>query len=419
MSLHSSSSQTHEPQSPTRVRHSVICGPLLRYINIDYDKQLWRGSCLIVSTDRDPQPCLELEMRSQHGETRSVKTHGELLDSFRDQYHFWRFELQLPLLNEAQTVTYWIRVGKSFTFHLASLKESMRFMFYSCNGFSDISQQIKDLFGGGTAPLWADALDRHEIMPFHVMLGGGDQLYQDRLIHEDYMKLWCQEKDPKKRIAMQLSGSMREGFEQFYFWNYIKNFGFKENPVVARALASIPSVNMWDDHHTTIKLAQYHGLIQGFLPTCQHIVTTLGPDIGLLAMDARGERTKYDICRPQSYDKLFEALYHMPQSVKHVLVLTGVPLIYPRLTVFEKAMDSVASFDLATLAGKTGALGNAIGGQLNKWNGDPELLDDMNDHWTAGNHMEERRIFILRLQQYARDRSIRISFLGGDVSMQS
>lgn len=42
-------------------------------------------------------------------------------------------------------------------------------------------------------------------------------------------------------------------------------------------------------------------------------------------------------------------------------------------------MDGAAGFNLATIAGKTGALGNMISGQLNKWNGDPELLDDMND----------------------------------------
>jgi hypothetical protein len=39
----------------------------------------------------------------------------------------------------------------------------------------------------------------------------------------------------------------------------------------------------------------------------------------------------------------------------------------------------------------------------------------MHIDWTAGNHEVERKDFIERFQQYARDRSIRISFLGGDV----
>lgn len=45
---------------------------------------------------------------------------------------------------------------------------------------------------------------------------------------------------------------------------------------------------------------------------------------------------------------------------------------------------------------------------------------DSNDEsldWTAGNHEVERKRFIERLQQYARERSIRVSLIGGDVSL--
>jgi hypothetical protein len=132
--------------------------------------------------------------------------------------------------------------------------------------------------------------------------------------------------------------------------------------------------------HTTIERAERDAMIRGKLATCNHIITTLGPDIGLLALDARGEREKYNVCTPHSYNVVFNEMYkRMPPTIKHFMVLTGVPLVYPRLTLFEKVMESAASFNLATLAGETGALGNIIGGQLNHWNGDPELLDDMND----------------------------------------
>ncbi|CAO3608060.1 unnamed protein product [Cunninghamella echinulata] len=327
----------------------------------------------------------------------------------------------------------------------------MRFMFYSCNGFSDIPQEVKNKFGEKEAPLWQDVLDRHEVVPFHVLLGGGDQLYQDRLMKEDFMKPWRDEKDATKRIQMKLSNDMKAGFEHFYFWNYVINFGFKDNPVIAKAFATIPSVNMWDDHdiidgygsynsatqssdcfqvlftnacrfyylyqqHTTMALATKHGMIRGTKSSCHHIYTNLGRDIALLSLDARGERTKHDVVQAKSYDIVFEAIYQQtPPSVKHLLVLTGVPLVYPRLTLFEKAMESASGFKLHNLVGKTGALGDIIGGQLNQWDGDPELLDDMNDHWTAGNHEVERRKFIQRLQTYAKEKSVRVSFLGGDV----
>ncbi|KAG0177072.1 hypothetical protein DFQ29_005293 [Apophysomyces sp. BC1021] len=436
----------HERHQPSE----VVCGPLLRYIDIDYNASVWRGSALIVSNDRHP-PTFQVHLTAPSGKTHTVNSQGERLDVFRHEYYFWRYELRLPLLGEPQVATYSSNaVVTPFTFHLPAITESMRFMFYSCNGFSDIPQEIKDKFGEKTAPLWQDVLDRHDVMPFHVLLGGGDQLYQDRLIKEDFMKPWNEEKDPKKRLQMQLPHAMRDGFEHFYFWNYVKNFGFKDNPIVAKAFATIPSLNMWDDHdiidgygsypadmqqadcfqvlfanasrfyylfqhHTTEDLATRHGMIRGKLKTCNHIVATLGPDIGMLSMDCRGERTKFDVCTKYSYDILFDALQRLPGTIKHLLVLTGVPLIYPRLTLFEKAMDGAAGFNLATLAGKTGALGDMISGSLNKWNGEPELLDDMNDHWTAGNHEVERKQFIMRLQQYARDRSVRVSFLGGDV----
>jgi hypothetical protein len=131
--------------------------------------------------------------------------------------------------------------------------------------------------------------------------------------------------------------------------------------------------------HTTMELAPQHGMIPGSKPSANTIVTTLGPDVAILSLDCRGERTKFDICLPQTYDRVFGELYNLPYTVKHLVLVTGVPVIYPRLTLFEKAMEGAAGFNIATLAGKTGALGELIQGQLNKWNGDPELLDDMND----------------------------------------
>ncbi|KAI8987067.1 hypothetical protein BDB01DRAFT_720027 [Pilobolus umbonatus] len=447
------------PHIPGHQQHrqagEVICGPLLRYIDINYNTREWRGSILVVSTDTQPPP---IDIQLTDTATQKVVRHRPEamdLDTYRDKYHFWRYDVRFTLTDASQIVTYSTPFNNwaepSFTFHVTSFYDSMRFMFYSCNGFSDVGQDIKDKFGEKTAPLWQDVLDRHEVLPFHVLLGGGDQLYQDRLIKEDFMIPWNNEKDPASRLAMQLSPEMKNGFEEFYFNNYCINFGFKDNPIVAKAFASIPSVNMWDDHdiidgygsypadmqraecfqvlfanasrfyylfqhHTTINLAPEHGFLRGALATCNHIVTTLGPDIGYVSIDCRGERTKHDVCKAQSYDVIFEALYtRIPSTVQHLLIQTGVPIIYPRLTFFENLMDGAAGLSLATLVGKTGALGDIISGQLNKWNGDPELLDDMNDHWTAANHELERKALIERLQQYSRDRSIRVSFLGGDV----
>lgn len=210
----------------------VVCGPLLRYIDINYATRQWRGSILIVSTDNHPPP-IEIHLTDNNNPQQVkniVKPQAEKLDTYRNKYHFWRYDVRLQLTDVGQVATYstphnnWAE--SSFKMHLPAYFESMRFMFYSCNGFSDIPQEIKDKFGEKTAPLWADVLDRHDVLPFHVLLGGGDQLYQDRLIKEDFMKPWVDEKDPTKRLAMRLTTQMKDGFEEFYFSNYCKNFGF-------------------------------------------------------------------------------------------------------------------------------------------------------------------------------------------------
>ena len=207
-------------------RERVICGPLLRYIGIDYVTRTYRASCLIVCTDtRAPPLHLQIHSNSNGGSNSMVINEAQLLDVFRRQYHFWRYEIQIPLISSKQKITYQSDAFPAKEFHIPAYNESFRFMFYSCSGFSDIPQETKDKFGEKENPLWADVMDRHKVMPFHVLLGGGDQLYQDCLIKEDFMRPWRDEKNPIKRLAMELSKEMLEGFEHFYFWNYVKNFG--------------------------------------------------------------------------------------------------------------------------------------------------------------------------------------------------
>lgn len=64
--------------------------------------------------------------------------------------------------------------------------------------------------------------------------------------------------------------------------------------------------------------------------------------------------------------------------------------------------------DPIKLVGKSGMLGNF----LNKFDGGVEILDDLDDHWTAKNHKHERNWFIRELQDLAAEKSVRITILG-------
>lgn len=66
-------------------------------------------------------------------------------------------------------------------------------------------------------------------------------------------------------------------------------------------------------------------------------------------------------------------------------------------------MDPVKALSRAGLLGKN---------LLNHLDGGVEILDDLDDHWTAKHHKDERNFLIEELQELAAEKSVRITFLG-------
>ena len=93
-------------------------------------------------------------------------------------------------------------------------------------------------------------------------------------------------------------------------------------------------------------------------------------------------------------------------ETKHLVVLLGVPIAYPRLVWLENVLTSRALDPIKAL-GRMGMFGNL----LNKFDGGVEILDDLDDHWTAKNHKEERNWLIEELQQLAAEKSVRVTIL--------
>lgn len=57
------------------------------------------------------------------------------------------------------------------------------------------------------------------------------------------------------------------------------------------------------------------------------------------------------------------------------------------------------------------------GGLFNQFDGSVDLLDDLDDHYTAKTHKTERRNLVEGLQKIAAEFSVRITILGGDVHL--
>jgi hypothetical protein len=115
-----------------------------------------------------------------------------------------------------------------------------------------------------------------------------------------------------------------------------------------------------------------------------------------------------------SYDIIFDRLEDeiIKGETKHLIVLLGVPIAYPRLNFLENVLTSRLMDPLKAL-GRAGLLGNF----MNKFDGGVEILDDLDDHWTAKHHKEERNWFIRELQHLASTKSVRITILSGDVHL--
>jgi hypothetical protein len=140
----------------------------------------------------------------------------------------------------------------------------------------------------------------------------------------------------------------------------------------------------------------------------------LGRQIAFLGLDCRTERQRDEILTEDSYDVVFDRLEAeiIKGETKHLIVLLGVPIAYPRLNFLENILTS-RLMDPIKAMGRAGMLGNFV----NKFDGGVELLDDLDDHWTAKHHKEERNWFIRELQHIASTKSVRVTILGGDVHL--
>lgn len=140
----------------------------------------------------------------------------------------------------------------------------------------------------------------------------------------------------------------------------------------------------------------------------------LGRQLAFLGLDCRTERQRDEIVTEDSYDIIFDRLEDeiVKGETKHLIVLLGVPIAYPRLNFLENILTS-RMMDPIKAMGRAGLLG----GFVNKFDGGVEILDDLDDHWTAKHHKEERNWFIKELQHIAETKSVRVTILGGDVHL--
>ena len=474
----------------------IMCGPLLNYRRMGgehTDNPTWHGSILIVTTPgQKPGPCT---VRGNAGSRDFAP--AKLYEDPRKG--FWRYEIDVPF---QETQSEWqysiprmvpaptgltgglggINHQKPMRFFVPSKYESMRIMFHSCNGFSVGTDM--EIWQGPS--LWNDVLRVHEQAPFHVMIGGGDQIYNDSVRTDGPLKPWTAIGNPRKRRDFPFDEEMRAKCDQFYFENYVK--WYSTEPFHS-ANGQIPQLNIWDDHDIIdgfgsytdhfMRCAVFRGiggvahkyymLFQHHLPPPPSTFTTdapnrpstgqapdskqmestfvakiteedpsyiigpkhgpyveeksrnmycqLGRRVAFAGLDARTERTRHQINYPETYEKFFNHISSQIQksngSIRHLVLLLGVPIAYPRLQWLENILQSPLIAPIKFLNKRFGI----AGGLFNQFDGNVDLVDDLDDHYTAHQHKKERKELIHRLQEIAKQNSVRVTILGGDVHL--
>lgn len=348
---------------------------------------------------QDPPPNLtELDGEEEQGDLfklDAVQIHTER------GVTFWRFDLSIPQDTGPMQICYRLnRTPCAQHFWIPAVTENMHIMFQSCNGFS---LGVDTSLYSGPDPLWRDVLRKHTSSPsnenpnttstnnknngnptpFHLMLGGGDQLYTDESrLSSPHFSHWT-EMATLAKLRSQFTNTMRDELESFFLHRY--SWWFSQG-LFSVAAAHIPSVNIWDDHdiidgygsypHRTMESDVFKGLggvAWRYYMLFQHhvapgaaargtgsgsgsgggdtaetggndgswivggatgpyiaqvsrsVFVRLGPGVVFLGLDCRTERTRSRIVCRETYDVVFERLRReITSDTKHLLILLGV-----------------------------------------------------------------------------------------------
>ncbi len=299
-------------------------------------------------------------------------------------------------------------------FHIAGLTENLRLAYASCNG-----EEHGDLDRDGTErnAMWARMAQDHAAHPFALLLHGGDQIYADEVTRGHPLSNDWPDRlplDPARAELVELHAHLREGFLSRYLTNYAA-------PEMAYLKARVPSLMQWDDHdicdgwgslprsrtyspvgqalfdaaHEAALLFQ-HGTVKGDLPprfadpSGLHLGWSVqAPGLRLIGPDLRSERTRREVMGKLGWH-MMEGLATAPAPGR-TLVMSGVPLLGPRLSLLELLM--------------------VITPRMQKYE------DDLRDQWQSRAHRESWAHMLELMQRIAAPSDQEVTVLSGEIHL--
>lgn len=415
---------------------SILAGPFLKFVRCS-DTQ-WVVSAIVVA-DQEQTPTMSWSVSPASRMSPPADTsiiHRQLVG--RETRFVHRFQWTVPRAANSQTVDYAVEDrAHRFTVPGNAPPVRLRMGYASCNGFhsaKDAKRVEPNVMWGAQPKAGAvepeefgevfSVLHQHAKDPIHLLLLGGDQVYADPMWETvEELRAWAE--SGNARLKSKFNKTMEREVPRFYFELYMSRWS---RPAPALALASIPSLMMWDDHDIFDGWGSYDGELQES-PVYQGVFrharaafevfqlhrapadptrftdglilpprTDATPrnltfacrigDVGILALDTRSDRSTSNIIKLEDWKVIFGELGQFA-GCKHLLVMVSIPVSYP-------------SYPL-------------VGGLLGLIPGRQDLEDDLRDHWRTRAHREERLRLIHRLLDFASEKGCRVTLLSGDV----
>ncbi len=219
---------------------------------------------------------------------------------------------------------------------------------------------------------------------------------------------------------------MHAQVERFFENLYLTRWA---QPEVSAALASIPSLMMWDDHDIFDGWGSYlfdqHNcpVYQGIFEVAKtyfqlfqqqsaglSVLANLPnqtafnqaynfSDLAILVLNMRSERPPHSpdgasnnympdqVLSEKSWNAVYKWLN--AQTCKHLLMISSITVVNPTFGLLEK--------------------------MLGFFPGQHELEDDLRDHWTSQPHLQERLRMLHRVLRFSADKKCRVTLLSDDV----
>lgn len=473
------------------IEKDLLLGPVLSFRGIGKG-DTWRVTALIGLRADAQIPEFQVDGKTCPEPKVLLKTRGE---------RYLRFDISCKVLKDERTVSYGIPGGLTWNMTVPGKDFSPRMAYVSCNGFSDPAVMRKIIRTSDA--VWEDLLYSHDrklrrkpgqgkiklldkeqlwhekrihdkgLQRFHLMLMGGDQIYFDS-IWEDIKALRQWVGLPRQaQLDFKVTKPLERAIEAYYFDLYKQRWlpterqpwsSAKATLDAGAAMASMPTIMMWDDHDIFDGWGSYSSEMQtsplfrtlfrharrafwvfqtqhaledlpeledttpaGFShqdPLLKPIVWsqvlandplalplldaqpgftsayTIGP-VAIVAADLRTERSRAQVMGADTWSQIKNWTGNLesgkagaqPKSAcQHLLFMSSVPVVHPKLPLAELLMDQFGQDHVTD--------SNA---------------DDLKDHWSHDDHEGERKRLLEVLSDLAREKSIRVSLVSGDV----